>query len=141
MPGLQGLDGLTTAHQMSKVIVNDTTRTRGAMGWSSRNGLPRQHASPLSPRSTGKHRERLRSTIGGHYAWTVGTGDVTFILLRSFIRASLLHCASQTHLCTRHNVLSAPVKRAIVCGKPFGRKVAQKSACHAFNHVSRKSVT
>ena len=36
MPGLQGLDGLTTAHQMSKVIVNDTTRTRinGRMQWS-----------------------------------------------------------------------------------------------------------
>ena len=68
------------------------------------------------------------------------TGDVTFILLRSFIRASLLHCASQTHLCTRHNVLSAPVKRAIVCGKPFGRKVAQTSACHALNHVSRKLI-
>ena len=65
------------------------------------------------------------------------TGVDMFNLSCSFTRESLLHCASQTHLCTRHNVLSAPVKRAIVCGKPFGRKVAQTIACHALNRVSR----
>ena len=68
---------------------------------------------------------------------TLGSGGDMFNLSCSFIREFLLHCESQTHLCTRHNVVSAPVKRAIVCGKPFGRKVGQTIACHALKQVSR----
>ena len=122
MPLFQRLDRLTTAYQMTCTPVIDTMRSRGVMRWSSIHGLPRQHVSRAWPGRSAKHRYGHRASRGGHHAWTVVTGGDMFNLSSSFIRESLLHCASQTHLCTRHNVVSAPVKRAIVCGKPFGRK-------------------